>query len=62
MAKKLKDIDMSARDYKKFTKYRSNVQKEIRELRVILQTVEAKNKERVWLKNKSEGDIDDSKL
>ncbi|KAG0082211.1 von Willebrand factor A domain-containing protein 8, partial [Linnemannia elongata] len=38
------------------------VTREIRELRVILEGIEAKNKERVWLKNQSSGDLDDTKL
>ena len=39
-----------------------NVRREIRELRVILEGAEAKNKERVWLKNQTSGDLDDTKM
>jgi hypothetical protein len=39
-----------------------NVQREIRELRVILEATEAKQKERVWLKNQTSGDVDDTRL
>jgi hypothetical protein len=34
----------------------------VRELRVILESVEAKKHERVWLKNQSSGDLDDTKM
>lgn len=39
-----------------------NIRREVRELRVILESVEAKNKERVWLKNQASGDLDDTKM
>ncbi|KAI8912686.1 AAA domain-containing protein [Gorgonomyces haynaldii] len=62
MRKRLQDLQMTAKEMQQFTKYKQNVQREIRELRVILESVEAKSKERVWLKNKTAGDIDDAKL
>lgn len=45
-----------------YRKYHSNVRREIQELRAILQTVQAKNKERVWLKHQISGDLDESRL
>ena len=39
-----------------------NIRREVRELRVILEGVEAKQHERVWLKNQSSGDFDDRKM
>lgn len=39
-----------------------NIRREVRELRVILESVEAKKHERVWLKNQSSGDLDDTKM
>nr|KAJ3422949.1 WD repeat-containing protein 92 [Polyrhizophydium stewartii] len=62
METRLQKLQMSAKDMAAFAKLRSNVQREIRELRVILESVEAKNKERIWLRNKTSGDIDDTKL
>ncbi|KAJ8326810.1 hypothetical protein O5D80_004253 [Batrachochytrium dendrobatidis] len=59
---KLKQLDISAKDMSLFTKYKTNVQREIRELRVILEGLEAKEKERVWIRNKTNGDIDETKL
>lgn len=58
----LKKLDMTEVDYDKYLRYKDAVKNEIRELRVILESLEAKEKERVWLKNKTEGDIDDNKL
>ncbi|KAF9204985.1 von Willebrand factor A domain-containing protein 8 [Haplosporangium sp. Z 27] len=62
MRKHLASMDMTAADAKIYMAYMENVQREIRELRVILESIEAKNKERVWLKNQSSGDLDDTKL
>ncbi|KAI1297032.1 von Willebrand factor A domain-containing protein 8 [Mortierella claussenii] len=62
MRKHLAAMDMTAADAKIYMAYMENVQREIRELRVILESIEAKNKERVWLKNQSSGDLDDTKL
>ncbi|KAG0215924.1 von Willebrand factor A domain-containing protein 8 [Mortierella sp. GBA30] len=62
MRKHLAAMDMTAADAKIYMGYMENVQREIRELRVILESIEAKNKERVWLKNQSSGDLDDTKL
>ena len=62
MKGKLETLGMTADDMDKFKSYRTNIEREIRELHVILESVEAKNKERVWLKNRSSGEIDDTKL
>ncbi|KAJ2997148.1 von Willebrand factor A domain-containing protein 8 [Globomyces sp. JEL0801] len=62
MANYLKQIDMKSQDMDKFLAYKENVQMEIRELRVVLESVEAKNKERIWMRNKTSGDIDDTRL
>ncbi|CAG8614734.1 10142_t:CDS:10 [Funneliformis caledonium] len=62
MQKRREQVNMTQADSDQFRSYLANVQREIRELRVILESIEAKNKERVWLKNQSSGDIDDTKL
>ncbi|TPX32182.1 hypothetical protein SmJEL517_g04613 [Synchytrium microbalum] len=62
MRKRLAQIQMTSKDMEMFNKYRDNVQREVRELRTILEAVEAKNRERVWLKNQTTGDIDDTRL
>ena len=61
-AKYLKQLEMSEMDFEKYEKYKDAVKTEIRELRVTLEGLEAKQSERVWLKNQSTGDIDDNKI
>ncbi|KAI8341541.1 hypothetical protein BC941DRAFT_416834, partial [Chlamydoabsidia padenii] len=55
MEKMLSKIEMNRADYDIFQTYMENIRREVRELRVILESVEAKNKERVWLKNQASG-------
>src|SRR5947199_7116567 len=62
MQKRREQVDMTQADSELFKSYLANVQREIRELRVILESIEAKNNERIWLKNQSSGDVDDTKL
>jgi von Willebrand factor A domain-containing protein 8 len=62
MKAKLAQLQMSLKDMNSFNKYRTNVAREVRQLRVILAATEAKKKERVWIKNQVSGDIDDTKL
>ena len=40
----------------------SEVQREVRELKVVLTGLEAKGDERLWIRNQSDGDLDDGKL
>lgn len=67
MAKKawkqrLKDIEMSEYDGEMYDNYLKNVQGQVKSLRVIIESLQAKSKERQWLKNQTYGDLDDSKL
>ncbi len=48
--------------FQQFSTFMENIRREVRELRVILESVEAKQHERVWLKNQSSGDLDDKKM
>ena len=59
---RLKEIEMTAQDAAIYQDYVSSVQREIREIRVLLESMEAKNNERMWLKNQGSGDLDDAKL
>jgi MoxR-like ATPase len=58
----LKKLEMSEGEMEKYHEYRSAVSREIRELRVVLESLEAKKNERQWLSNKDMGDLDDRKL
>jgi hypothetical protein len=74
LRQRLKEIDMSLEDATKYDAYLSSVRTEVNQLRVILQGgenlgcvfilvgLQAKSLERVWLKNQTSGDLDDSKL
>ncbi|GAA5805817.1 AAA domain-containing protein [Helicostylum pulchrum] len=62
MEKMLTKLDMTQADFQQYNKFMDNIRREVRELRVILESVEAKKLERVWLKNQSSGDLDDTKI
>ena len=53
---------MTEFDSKIYDRYLAEVGREITSLRVILEGVEAKAKERVWLPRQTSGDFDDTKL
>lgn len=59
---KLREIDMSEYDAEIYESFLDNVKKQINILRVILDGLQAKSKERQWMKNQTSGELDDSKL
>ncbi len=59
---RLREIDMSQYEHDLYSKYLEKVKKPIQQLRNILDSLEAKKKERQWLKNQTHGDLDDAKL
>ncbi|KNC54048.1 uncharacterized protein AMSG_09710 [Thecamonas trahens ATCC 50062] len=62
LAERLKEIEMSHHEAGLYDRYRSSVATPIRELEVLLSSLEAKNKERAWLSHQSTGDLDEAKL
>ncbi|XP_075230942.1 von Willebrand factor A domain-containing protein c12.2 [Lycorma delicatula] len=67
MAKKafkqrLEEIKMSEYDATVYESFSSAVAKQVQALRVILSSVQAKSKERQWLRHQTSGELDDSKL
>jgi hypothetical protein len=60
--KKLHEIEMSEYDHDLYQTFAGAVTDEVRELKVVLDGLEAKEDERVWLRHQTEGDLDDSKL
>jgi MoxR-like ATPase len=58
----LEKIDMDEADLLKYEAYRKRVVTEIRQLRVVLESLEARKNERTWLRNKDAGDLDDRRL
>jgi hypothetical protein len=59
---RLREINMSEHEHDLYSKYLENVRKPIQQLRNILDGIEAKTKERQWLKNQTMGDLDDTRL
>ncbi|TPX37183.1 hypothetical protein SmJEL517_g01076 [Synchytrium microbalum] len=62
LAKRLGEIQMSAFEAEGYKEVYDGVKTEIRALRVVLEGVQAKERERQWQKNQTDGDLDDSKL
>ncbi|KAI7898653.1 AAA domain-containing protein [Cokeromyces recurvatus] len=62
MEKKLSKLQMTQADFHQYNQFMENIRREVRELRVILESVEAKKHERIWLKNQASGDLDDTKI
>ncbi|KAK7090090.1 von Willebrand factor A domain-containing protein 8-like [Littorina saxatilis] len=59
---RLREIEMSEFDGETYEKFASSVRRQVQSLRVILDALQAKGKERQWLKNQAYGDLDDAKL
>ncbi|XP_062588748.1 von Willebrand factor A domain-containing protein 8-like [Saccostrea cucullata] len=59
---RLREINMSEYDADVYEGFSKNVRNQVSSLRVILDSLQAKGKERQWLKNQAYGDLDDSKL
>ncbi|XP_023930017.1 von Willebrand factor A domain-containing protein 8 [Lingula anatina] len=59
---RLREIQMSEYDAKFYEGYSKAVRKQVQSLRVVLDSLQAKGKERQWLKNQTYGDLDDAKL
>lgn len=62
LRERLREIQMSEFEHDLYIKYLDNVKKPIQQLRNILDGLEAKKKERQWLKHQTSGDLDDTKL
>ncbi|XP_064614845.1 von Willebrand factor A domain-containing protein 8-like [Liolophura sinensis] len=59
---RLREIQMSEYDADTYEKFSRSVRKQVQSLRVILDSLQAKGKERQWLKNQTYGDLDEAKL
>ena len=62
LRKRLVEIDMDTRDAHQYEQYLHSVRTEVDQLRMIMEAMKSKGKERVWVHNKSSGDLDDTKL
>lgn len=59
---KLREIGMSPFDANLYAQFSDSVQREVQSLRVILGSLQAKNKERHWARHQTTGELDDIKL
>lgn len=59
---RLREIQMSEYDAEMYESFSSRVRRQVQSLRVILDSLQAKNLERVWLRHQTSGELDDTKL
>jgi len=59
---RLQKIKMDPVDAELYEQFSASVQKQVQSLRVILGSLQAKGKERQWMKHQTFGDLDDTKL
>ncbi|KAM3861847.1 von Willebrand factor A domain-containing protein 8 [Diretmus argenteus] len=59
---RLKEIDMSEYDGATYERFSKAVRRQVQSLRIILDSLQAKGKERQWLKNQALGELDDAKI
>uniref|UniRef100_A0A4W4EPU4 von Willebrand factor A domain-containing protein 8 n=1 Tax=Electrophorus electricus TaxID=8005 RepID=A0A4W4EPU4_ELEEL len=59
---RLKEIAMSEYDADTYQRISSAVRRQVQSLRIILDSLQAKGKERQWLKNQALGELDDAKI
>uniref|UniRef100_A0A8C0ZUF8 VWFA domain-containing protein n=1 Tax=Castor canadensis TaxID=51338 RepID=A0A8C0ZUF8_CASCN len=59
---RLKEIQMSEYDASTYERFSSAVRRQVHSLRVILDNLQAKGKERQWLRHQATGELDDAKI
>lgn len=59
---RLREIQMSEYDAEMYESFFSRVRRQVQSLRVILESLQAKSLERIWLRNQTSGELDDAKL
>ncbi|KAI9094100.1 AAA domain-containing protein [Phlyctochytrium arcticum] len=62
LERRLKEIQMSSYEAGVYKDIYDNVRQEIMQLKVILEGVQAKEKERTWLPNQTDGEFDEAKI
>lgn len=61
-AERLREIKMSEFDAHLYEQYSVQVRKQVQSLKNIINSLQAKAKDRQWLKNQTEGELDDTRL
>ncbi|XP_077339308.1 von Willebrand factor A domain-containing protein 8 [Lithobates pipiens] len=59
---RLKEIQMSEYDASTYERFSGAVRRQVQSLRVVLDSLQAKGKERQWLKHQAIGELDDTKI
>lgn len=59
---RLEQIQMSEFEAEVYEKFSSRVHRQVQSLRVLLESMQAKGKERNWVRHQVSGDLDDAKL
>lgn len=59
---RLKEIKMTKYDHKIYEQFSAPVRAQVKEMRIILNSLQAKSKERHWQKHQTTGELDDTKL
>ncbi|XP_051566216.1 von Willebrand factor A domain-containing protein 8-like [Myxocyprinus asiaticus] len=59
---RLKEIEMSEYDASIYDRFSGAVRRQVQSLRIILDSLQAKGKERQWLRNQALGELDDAKI
>ncbi|XP_058438588.1 von Willebrand factor A domain-containing protein 8 isoform X2 [Marmota monax] len=59
---RLKEIQMSEYDAATYERFSGAVRRQVQSLRIILDNLQAKGKERQWLKHQATGELDDAKI
>jgi hypothetical protein len=62
LQKRLKEINMSSEFAQLYHDFSKSIASQVQQLKIVLEGVQAKEKERVWLRNQVDGEIDDGKL
>lgn len=59
---RLKEIKMSKYDHEMYQSYALPVEQQVKMLKVVIENVQAKSKERDWVRHQTSGNLDDLKL
>uniref|UniRef100_A0A2M3ZH50 von Willebrand factor A domain-containing protein 8 n=1 Tax=Anopheles braziliensis TaxID=58242 RepID=A0A2M3ZH50_9DIPT len=59
---KLREIQMSPYEHQVYEQYREPVRRQVQQLRITLQALQARARERQWQKHRTAGELDDTKL
>ena len=62
LRKKLDELDMGKLDWDRYNRLRTEVEEQITQLKGLLKDMKKRSEERVWIKNQTTGELDESKL